>query len=88
MSLISPRYAAVGKRITEIREDRGLTQVALAAAIGVSPYKIFRFEHGRTRIAIEYLEKIATALRCRVDDLLAPPGSAFCKRRRRLRRDT
>lgn len=85
MTTVSERNAAIGKRTTEMREDRGLTQAALAAAIGVSKYMICRFEHGHTRIAIEYLEKIAAALQCRVENLLAPPGSPFRKRRLRGR---
>jgi transcriptional regulator with XRE-family HTH domain len=85
MATVSERNAAIGKRITEIREDRGLTQAALAAAIGVSKYMICRFEHGHTRIAVEYLEKIAAALQCRDKELRAPPGSPFRKRRLRGR---
>jgi transcriptional regulator with XRE-family HTH domain len=85
LATVSERNAAIGKRTTEMREDRGLTQAALAAAIGVSKYMICRFEHGHTRIAVEYLEKIAAALQCRDKELRAPPGSPFRKRRLRGR---
>jgi transcriptional regulator with XRE-family HTH domain len=85
MTRVSERNAAIGKRIAEIREDRGLTQAALAAAIGVSKYMVFHFEHGQTRIAVEHLELIAAALQCRINDFRAPPGSPFRKQRLRGR---
>lgn len=87
MAIVSERNAAIGRRITEIREDRGLTQVALAAAINVSKYMVFHFEHGQTRIAVEYLEKLAAALQCKMKELRAPAGSPFRKQRSRRGRN-
>ena len=86
MKAISERNAAMGMRISEIREDRNLTQAELAHAIGVSKYRQFHYEHGQTRIAVEYLERLAEVLHCKMKELRAPAGSPFRKHRSRRRR--
>jgi DNA-binding XRE family transcriptional regulator len=41
------RTTDIGKRIAEIRQHRGMSTAYLAAAIGVSRFKLFHFEHGQ-----------------------------------------
>jgi transcriptional regulator with XRE-family HTH domain len=65
------RDTTIGKRIAMIREHRGMSQAALAAAIEVSKSVIFHYEHGQTRITVDHLEKLAIALHCAARDLLA-----------------
>ena len=48
----------VGKRIKELREERQLTQYALAHQSGVSPTYIYQLERGEKSPTIEYLEHI------------------------------
>lgn len=62
-----------GRRLAAIRKHRGLTQAALAYAIGKSRPTINRWESG-TAIDIRTgdAESCACALQCRVRDLYAP----------------
>jgi transcriptional regulator with XRE-family HTH domain len=66
------RDITIGKRIAEIRKHREMSLADLAAAIEVSKTTTFRSEHGLRRIAVEEIERLATALHCTVDDLRAP----------------
>ena len=52
----------VGKRIKELREERQLTQYALAHQSGVSPTYIYQLERGEKSPTIEYLEHICWGL--------------------------
>jgi transcriptional regulator with XRE-family HTH domain len=60
----------VGARLAEIRGYRGLSQSQLAKAIDVTVGAIQAYEHGRARISIERLEKLARALQCEPANLL------------------
>lgn len=69
--------------IKEWREARRLTQEQLAGILGTSKTQISRLEHSHRRMTVDWLERIARALRVnRVDLLRAPdltnpsPGSA------------
>jgi DNA-binding XRE family transcriptional regulator len=65
------RTTTIGQRIAMIRVHRMMTQAMLAHAIGVSRSVVFHLEHGNTRVGLDLAERIAAALRCAVDDLLA-----------------
>lgn len=62
----APRAAdrRVGSRIRMRRHLFGLTQEALAAAIGVTFQQIQKYENGMNRIGAGRLEQIADALQC------------------------
>lgn len=61
---------AIGPRLRQLREQRGLSQTALAEASGLHPSYISRVESGRTRRPYRpNLERIADALSCRVEEL-------------------
>jgi transcriptional regulator with XRE-family HTH domain len=52
----------VGKRIRQLRTDRGLSTRALAAQTGFSPSFISQVEHGQVSPSIASLERIAAVL--------------------------
>ncbi|MFL0177046.1 MULTISPECIES: helix-turn-helix domain-containing protein [Mycobacteriaceae] len=62
--------AAVGTRIRALREERGLTQEALALSCGVSRNILIDVEHGRRSLLFERLFDIAESLGVAGSDLL------------------
>ena len=60
----------LAKRIKALREQRGLTQEALAEKAGVSRGYLARLETGRHGPRVSTVEKLAKALRVKVTDLL------------------
>ena len=61
----------LAKRIQALREERRLTQNALARRIGLSRAYLARLEIGRHNAPILTLAKIAKALKVPITDLLA-----------------
>lgn len=63
---------AVGKKIKEIRETRGLSQVDLVGKIigDIDTTNISRIESGRTNPTLYTLHRIATALEVELKDLV------------------
>jgi len=57
----------IGKRIAEIRKQRGMTQVQLAERCGMHQGHIARIEQGKYSVGLDTLANIATALQCRLD---------------------
>jgi transcriptional regulator with XRE-family HTH domain len=53
---------AFGERLTQIREDAGLTQSALARAVGTSQSAISQIEAGERNPSYEMIRQIAEAL--------------------------
>jgi XRE family aerobic/anaerobic benzoate catabolism transcriptional regulator len=62
----------LGGRVRELREQRGVTQRALAAKSGVSPRYLAQLEAGRANISVERLDDVARALGCSPAALLRP----------------
>lgn len=60
----------VGKRISELRAERGLTQQMLADLAGIERSHLARLETGEREAGLRMLEKIADALRVRPSSLL------------------
>jgi DNA-binding XRE family transcriptional regulator len=60
-----------GATIRKFREAKGLTQDQLAAAVGMMRGNISRIEAAKHRPTLETLEKIATALKVSVAELVA-----------------
>lgn len=54
--------AFVGARLAERRQALGLTQVALAKRLGISPQQVQKYEAGANRISASRLSRIAAAL--------------------------
>lgn len=56
-------YEAVGKRIREVRKERGMTIAQLAKQIGKSENTVRRYEYGESsRLFVNILQKISIAL--------------------------
>ena len=53
--------ARIGKAVRERRESVGMTQAALAAAIGVTFQQVQKYEQGRNRVATSKLVRMADA---------------------------
>lgn len=59
-----------GSRIKEIRKQKGLTQKQLGEKCGMYESQIRKYENGKANPKIETLQKIATALKCNLSDLM------------------
>lgn len=65
-------HLQLARKVKALREKRGLTQAELAALIGTKQPAIARLESGRAVPKFELLEKIARALRLRLDVRFVP----------------
>ncbi len=63
-------YSRIGKKITEVREDRNLSQERLATKAHISKAFICQVEKGQKKPRLETLVSIAEALDTTVDTLL------------------
>lgn len=52
----------IGKRISELRKSKGLSQAKLAELTGIAPGNIARIETGKYSTGIDLLSKIANAM--------------------------
>ncbi len=66
----------VGKRITEGRRAKGMTQMALADALGISYQAVSSWENGRTMPDISKLPEISEILGISVDEILGKEAPA------------
>lgn len=66
---MSDLKAKFGKRLKELREDRGLTQAQLAEMIRVEPITISNIEVGRNGAHFTTIEKLTKALKVKARDL-------------------
>jgi transcriptional regulator with XRE-family HTH domain len=53
----------IGKKIKQLREERSLTLERLADLLGTDRQHIWNIEAGRKNITLDYLDKIAEALK-------------------------
>lgn len=72
--------AEIGRRISARRIQRGLSQGTVSRRAGMDPSYLSRIETGRISPTLRTAMKIAEALGCTLDDLVAPfatqePGS-------------
>lgn len=61
----------LGENIRRIRTERKMTQVALAEESGVSVQMINQIEWGAKGLSVPTLIRIASALHCTTDEILA-----------------
>jgi transcriptional regulator with XRE-family HTH domain len=64
-------------RITEIRNERGLTVEELAAKAELSPSFVSLLARGKRNISLKNLEKLAAALDCRPETLIGAETEAI-----------
>lgn len=60
----------IATRLSELRKKKGLTQQALANAIGLHVTQVKRYESGASQPSLEALKKIAQTLRVTTDSLI------------------
>jgi transcriptional regulator with XRE-family HTH domain len=65
---VNPRLAALGRRIREVRETRGVSQEDFALEAGLARSYYSGIERGRRNVASLNLMRIAIALNCDVGD--------------------
>jgi transcriptional regulator with XRE-family HTH domain len=61
----------LGKAIRERRHALGLSQAAIAQAMGISFQQVQKYERGANRVSFSALIKIAAILRCGAADLVS-----------------
>ena len=59
--------------IPELRASRGMTQLQLANAVGVTPSAVFGWEAGRSVPKVPQLRKIAEVFGVKMDDVQLLP---------------
>ena len=59
-----------GKALKQLRQERKLTQVAMAKVLGTSEYYVYRLENGKTAMTDSMLSKIAKWLKTTEDERL------------------
>lgn len=60
----------IGRRIAEIRKERGLTQTQLAQQCGQQQAHIARIEAGRYSVGLDTLAQIADAMGMKIDFII------------------
>lgn len=63
-------YCSIGQRVKRFRDEKGITQEALAETVDISLSHISRIENGHTKPSLDVLVQIANALCVSVDALL------------------
>ena len=61
----------VAQRLRELRQERGLTQDAVAKAAGVDRVTISRLENGALQPTFETLARVVAAMGARIQDIAA-----------------
>lgn len=69
-------YQSGMNRIQQLREERGISQAALAKMVGTSQPQIQRLENGERRLTEDWMKRIAAALDVEPADLLAVAARA------------
>ncbi len=62
----------IGRRIKELREERGISSKELAGRAGISPQSLSRIEHGRHDVVFTTLRRILAAMGSSLKDLVVP----------------
>ncbi|MGA2191716.1 MAG: helix-turn-helix domain-containing protein [Steroidobacteraceae bacterium] len=63
-------FERLGTRVAELRRSQNITQVEMAATLGVSQQTINSYEVGRRRIPVSALPTLARALAVSLEELL------------------
>ena len=71
----------LGRRITALRMDAGMTQTQVAQALNVSQQAVQAWEAGRRRIQISILPAVARLLAVSLEDLLGEEPEKIARKR-------
>lgn len=66
----------LGRKIKQLRKDKGWTQEYLSELVGLNTKSILRIENGKTFPSIENLEKIAQVFKVEISDLFENKANA------------
>ena len=67
---VSFRLMPFPDRLAALRKQRGLTQEALGAQIGVTKTQVYRYENHNSQPSLEIIKKLAIALSVTTDELI------------------
>lgn len=70
MSIKSDVELNFGKQFRNFRKQKGLSQVALAKMVGISPTLISHIERNKVTPSLKTLIKLCTALNCSISSLI------------------
>ena len=65
-----PLDVSLGRNIRLRRKSLGMSQSALGEAVGLIFQQVQKYERGKNRVSFSKLAGIATALQCRISDLI------------------
>lgn len=74
----------IGRRIAEVRRERGWSQSELAAELGIALQNVQRMEQGRQNFTVRTIVSVARTLGCAPRDLWEEPTTRAPKRGRPL----
>ena len=77
--------AEIGRRLRALRDERGMTQVQLADAMGIHQTNLSQMERGVRGMGTQQVMKACKALGVSPDRLLAAAGTASAKSPRNTR---
>jgi len=63
-------FASIGKNLSNIRKQRGLSQAEIAKKIGITRSLVSAYEVGRLQMSVEILIRFTLVLKVSPDDLL------------------
>lgn len=63
----------VGRALASLRQQRGLSQSALAKSLGLSFQQVQKYEGGQNRLSAGRLFELATVLECSIGDFFPQP---------------
>lgn len=75
-------FKDLGSRIAQARKERNITQVQLAATLGIAQQTLAHYEGGRLRLPASLLPTLAQELQLPVEDLLGQPGAPKARAKR------
>ena len=64
-----------GSRIRALRQAQGMTQIDLAAALGITQSNLSAIERGVRGLTVHQVVKLARSLRVTTDEILSPHGA-------------
>ncbi len=75
-------FKELGTRIAQARKERNITQVQLAATLGIAQQTLAHYGGGRLRLPASLPPRLAQELQLPVEDLLGQPGQAKARAKR------
>ncbi len=73
--------SAVARRLSSLRQARGLTQEGVANRLGIASQNIQRIESGRQNLTLQTIERVAGAIGIDVDEVLRVTASTTARPR-------